>query len=297
MAIYGTGYRALTYRQVSDFARIWPIARGEYLALFRRWPGIVLFIACLLPGLFNLGVMFLQAGIMQVGAGEDQMATLRGSNPRMDSGSIEFFLTTIAEAPSFIAFVVLSSLSSSRSIAKDREAGALELYWTRCVEPQGYFLAKWIGSCLLVGTMTVGLPLLTWLLGGLLAPDWGYFESTLAFVPRTLVALALFTALLTTLAVMLSAVAATANLAAILWFSLLIGSAAVGRVLARVFEGAWWLKAINPWDASKRVAEWICGFVPREDYAPGYALVSLLLFLGLLGLWTARRMRRSEAIG
>lgn len=297
MTIHGTGYRALSYRQVSGWVRLWPVARGEYRGLFRRWPGIVLFIACLMPGLFNLGVMFLQVGVMQVGAGEDQLARLRGGNPRMDSGSIEFFLTPIAEAPSFLAFVVLTALASGRAIAKDRESGALELYWTRCIEPAGYFAAKWFGSFLLVATMTVGLPLVTWLLAGLLAPDWSYFESTLRTVPRVLLALAVFTAILTSLAVMLSAVAGTAKLAAIAWFSLLIGTATLGRILASVFEGTWWLKAINPWDASKRVAEWLCAYTPRQDYPVGYALAGLCLFLGGFAILTVRRMRRVEAIG
>jgi len=297
MAIYGTGYRGLDYRQNSMAARLLPIVWGEYRALFRRRMGVVLFFVCLGPALFNLATVLLQMGVLQIGGATERLQQLRSINPRMDGTRIEFFLSLLSEPPSFLAFLVLTAVVSCRSIAKDRETRALEIYWTRCVEPRGYFLAKALGCFLLLGTVTVAAPLVTWVLGCLLAPDWTYLQATLGFVPRVLAALAIFTAILTGIAVMFSAVAGTANLASILWFSLIVGAAAVGRVLARVFPGEWWFKVINPWDAGKRVAEWICGYTPVENYPVVDAWIALGVVIGGLGILVVRRTRRFEGIG
>jgi ABC-type transport system involved in multi-copper enzyme maturation permease subunit len=294
MSIYGAGYRALQYVPMPAWRRLWSVARLEYTVLFKRRLGIVMFILCLLPALFNLGVMLVQVGVMRIGAGEEHLVEMRAEFPRMDPAAMDFFLTPLNEPPSFLVFVLLTGLVSCRAIAKDRESRALEIYWTRCITPLGYFAAKWFGSLLLLGTIIVAAPALVWVLAVLLAPDWSYLEQTIGMVPRVLGALAVFTAAMTAIAVMFSAVATTANLASILWFSLLIGTGAVGRVLAQVFPGEWWLKAINPWDAVKRVAEWLAGHTPREDYPVGYGLVFSGAVIALLAAWTARRIRRAE---
>ena len=145
--------------------------------------------------------------------------------------------------------------------------------------------------------MFVAAPLFNWLLGVFLAPDWGFLEATWEFMPSVALGLVTFTAALTMVAVIFSALASTANLASILWLFLLLGTAAVGRVLARVFDGEWWFKAIDPWDAMKRVAEWICGYVPRQDYDPMLALGWMATLMIALGAVALRRMRSVEAIG
>ncbi len=297
MTIYGAGYRTLDYQQTGMWTRMWPVAWNVYRGLFRKRAGILLFVACMGPALFNIGVMMLQMGVMSVGASAEHLQTLREMSPRMNAGAIEFYLATIVEYPSFLAFVVLCAVVACRAIAKDRETGALEIYWTRCIEPRGYLFAKWLGSFLLVATVTVAAPLITWVMACLIAPDWSYLESSIAFVPRVLLAITLFTAVMTWLAVMFSSVATTANMASILWFSMLIGMDAIVRALVGLFHGEWAFKALNPWDAMQRITEWLSGYTPNEDFPVSYALISIAVVVGGLTAWSLRKMRRVEAIG
>ncbi len=297
MTIYGRGYRRLEYAPTTAWRRLWPVAGGEYRTLLRRRLGVVAFLLCLVPSIVNLGIMLLQTGVWQLGPDREWLAELRQQFPRNDPEAIDFYLVPIVgEVFSFVIFVMLTSLVSCRAIAKDRESNALEIYWTRGIGPGGYFFAKWLGSFLLVATPFVAAPALIWVLGVLMAPDWGMLERTVAFVPRVLLALALFTAALSYVAVAFSAMAGTANFATLLWLFLILGTAAVGRVLARVLQGEWWLKAINPWDAAKRLAECVAGYTPREDYDPLAAAAALALVLLGVTAGVLRRMRATEAL-
>ena len=47
----------------------------------------------------------------------------------------------------------------------------------------------------------------------------------------------------------------------------------------------------------KRIVEWICGQVPRQDYAPSVAVISISVLVAVLTALVLRRMRREEAIG
>jgi hypothetical protein len=294
MAIYGSGYRPLRYEPTAVVRRLWAVASQEYRTLFRRRLGVIAFVLCMTPSVANLGILLAYTGVWQLDLPAERLAQF----PRLNPETLDFYLVpVIGEIFSFVVFLVLTSLVSCRAIAKDREANALEIYWTRGIEPLGYFLAKWAGSFLLVGTAFVGAPLVIWLLGVVLAPDWGFLERTLPFMPRAALALVLFTAVLTYVAVAFSAVAGTANAASILWFALLVGSSVLGRMLAHFFQGEWWFKAIDPWDAMKRVVEWICDQVPLYDYAPSVALASIALLVAVLTALVLKRMRRAEAIG
>ena len=299
MAIYEIGYRALDYRQTSMAARIGSIVALEYKTLFRRKLGVVLFFLCMLPALFNLVVVLLWSGVLSFGGGpSDGWEKIGQVNPRMDPTAIEFFLVPVlGEPPAFLVFLVLTTLVGCRAIAKDRESNALELYMTRCIEPSGYLLGKWLGSFALLGTVFVAGPLLTWTVGVLISPDWTYFEQTRAFFPGALAGLAAFTALLTTVVILFSAAAASANAASALWLGVVLGTLALGNAVAGMLHGAWWCKVISPWDASKRVAEAIAGYVPTHDYPVGWAIGALAILLLPLAVVARRRLGRGEAIG
>ncbi len=293
MAIYGTGYRALEYAPTPRWRRLWPIAGYELRALFRRRLGVVLFLLCMIPAVANLGILLAWAGVWQLGAGDRLVGMAR-----FDPTTLDFYITpTVGEVPSFVVFLILSTLVSCRAIAKDRETAALEIYWTRGVRPLGYFAAKWLGSFLLIGLAFVLAPAVTWGVGAILAPDGSFWQQTSAFMPRVLLALTLFTAVLTFVAVGFSAIADNANGASLLWFVVLLGTTAVVRVLSRVFQGEWALKAINPWDAMKRIAEWISGATPVNDYSPGYALASIVVLVGVTGVVASRRLTEHGGVG
>jgi ABC-type transport system involved in multi-copper enzyme maturation permease subunit len=220
---------------------------------------------------------------------------MAAANPRADPLAAEFYLQPVV-LESFLAFLALSTLISCRSIAKDRAADALELYWTRSVTPAGYFLAKWFGSFLLVGVGFVLLPACLWVFALLTAPDESFLATTATFLPRVLLALCAFTAAMTWIATGFSALCRSATFASILWVLLLVGSTAIAGVLSRLLRGETWLRALSPWSAARRLAEWIAGVSPRLDHAPIAAAVSLGVLVLIVGILLARRLRLSEAV-
>jgi ABC-type transport system involved in multi-copper enzyme maturation permease subunit len=293
MAILPRGYRELSYQPTGTFGRLWPIARHELAAMFRLRFGGIIFVACLLPTIGQLIFLMVRAGIWDI----TPTGRAGGAVPfgdRMDPSNPSFFLWPITTM-SLVPFLVLTTLVSVRAIAKDRAAGALEIYWTRAISPWSYFIGKWYGSFLLLGAAFVAAPFVLWVVSVLLAPDWSQFEHTVQFMPGVLFGLTWMCATLALLAVSVSALASTPNMASILWLFLVVGSTFLGQILRMVLRDNW-TTAINPWRAAKRVVEGIAGVTPFFDYSPWVAFAWITgIALVLLGL-AARRLRVLEAV-
>ena len=67
MAIYGTGYRTLSYQPTPIWRRLWAVAREELRVLFRRRWGIVVYVICLMPTIFSLLIMLARIGVWPTG--------------------------------------------------------------------------------------------------------------------------------------------------------------------------------------------------------------------------------------
>lgn len=293
MAIFERGYRDLKYQATGAFARLWPIARFELAAIFRMRFGSIIFVACLAPTIGQLIFLLVRAGIWEVApSGRGGGAIPFGDH--LDPAAASFFLWPITTM-SLVPFLVMTTLVSVRAIAKDRAAGALEIYWTRAISPWGYFVAKWYGSFLLLAAAFVAAPFVLWLTSVLLAPDWSQFENTIAVMPRVLLGLIWLSATLALLAVSVSALASTPNMAAIAWLFLVVGTAFLGQILRRVL-GENWTTAINPWLAGKRVVESIAGVTPFFDYSPWAAFTWITGTAVALLVLAGRRLRVLEAV-
>jgi ABC-type transport system involved in multi-copper enzyme maturation permease subunit len=300
VTIYGVGYRSLQYRSESAVARLAAVAALEFRTLFRsRW-GVALFAICLLPSLVQLVFLMMHAGVLQFGPRgwvhglQEQLA----GNPglaRWIPTRLRFYLAPILEW-SLAPVLMLTVLVSSRAIAKDRAANALELFWTRGISPRGYFVAKWLGSLALLGLLCVGAPLVLWILGVVMAPDWGFLEQTWPFMPRALLGLAVFTVALSYLPVVFSAVAGSPNLASVSWCMLLLGSLAFGNVLSALLRDVAWEPVLSLWDAAATLARWIAGMPEREATVRG-AFVNLTVVSAALSALAIRRLRVREAVG
>jgi len=293
MAIFDRGYRDVRYVPTGTFARLWPIARHELAAMFRVRFGAILFLLCLAPSIGQLIFLLVRAGLWDVtpGGRAGGAIALGGA---FDPASSAFYLRPILTL-SFVSFLVLTTLVSVRAIAKDRAAGALEIYWTRGISPWAYFVGKWYGSFLLLASAFVAAPLVLWLTSVLVAPDWGQFEATIAMIPRVLLGFAGLCATMTLLAVSISALAPTPNFASIVWLVLIIGSQALGEVLSRMLRENW-LVALNPWRAGARLVEWIADYEPISDYSPWAALAGIGSTVLVLLILAARRLRVLEAV-
>lgn len=295
MTIHGSGYRGSSYRPTSGVRRVWAVAREEARLLFRTRLGVVIYGICQLPLMIGVVILMLAMGVIEIGGGVTPSRILRPGT-LLDPASHAFFLDARLKTTGFLTFVVLTCLVSCRAIAKDRAAGALEIYWTRGITPLGYFLGKWAGSFLLLASVFVVGPALQWGAGIWFAPDGSYLDRTLPFVPRALAGLTVLSALGSLMAVTFSALAGTPGLATVAWLVLLLGTEAVSRLLARLFGDVWHFKALAPWDALKRVVEWITGVQPLQDYPVETAAAGLGITLLVLGSGLVRRLR-FEVVG
>ena len=296
MTVFGVDYRSESYQSVKGWRRIWPLVRLEFGALFRGKWGTLLFVFCALPSLFRLFFLLVWTGALGFGAGR-MMSGRRGAALRdLMPDNREFYVETVVAAENgMFVIMLLMALATARVIAKDRATNALEFYWTRGISPWGYFLAKWLGSTLLVGLLTVAAPVFLWTVGVLLAEDWTFFQETVGFMPRAVLGLMTFTVVLTLLCTLLSAITATANLATILWCLLLVGGWAVAQLISDL-SGDRVESWLSLWGAAGTLARSIAGISERGASAAG-AWVFVGVATLVLGLLARRNLRLQGAIG
>lgn len=301
MTIYGAGYRPLQAPLVGRVRRLLPLFRAEFTSLFRTRMGLLGFLVALAPSIVNLVVLLVRFGVLRF-VNEHAPRRPRGARlpidvDRWDPASVRFYLEPIIDQFTGMAvFLILTGLVASRAIAKDRPTNALELYWTRGISPFGYFMAKWLGSFCLLATAMVLLPFLLWLTGVMLAEDWDFLQDTIAFVPGMVAALTCFTLVLSFLSVGLSALAASANMASVLWCMLLSSGAMVAHLVAVQTQSPTWVGACSVWDAARTLALHLAGLQHPEGTLTG-ALALLGLSVAVVGLLVRRRLRLREAIG
>lgn len=304
MTIYGHGYRARLagYAPEPVWRRLWPIARHEFRTLFRTVWGVVLFVFCLLPSVFNLVVMLITLGVLQIGALPRNMprhmprgmSRELGNVANMLPDHVEFYVESILER-SLLQLLILTAFVGCRAIAKDRASNALELYWTRGIGPRGYFFAKWGGSFLLLLLVAVVAPLMVWVVGVFVAEDWGFLQDTIGFMPRVLLGHGLFVAVVAWLALSISGMVQQPNFASVLWLILVAGSGAVAALLSELLDDAGWTRYLGLWQSLGDLDRWIAGAPLLGDSGP-HAAVSVLVYVAVLTLLMLRRMRRQEAI-
>lgn len=292
MTILERGYRRLVYSPTPMRARLWSIVAIEWKSLFKTKWGLFAFLLCALPSIASLLLILIRFGLWEFGP--PQMRQDQGES-RANPFSIRFYLDPVLRE-SYLPFLLITTLVSCRAVARDRTAGGLELLWTRAISPWGYFLAKWSGSITLLGTLFLGCPLALWVIAVFMADDWSLLEKTAPLMPGFAIAMVMLVTVLTFLATAFSVFAGTPGFASMLWLGLILGTFAAGTLLGRIFPDLSWLLAINPWDAAKRIAEWVCGVPRLREYPVGAAVLSLCImvmcsFLGLL-----RKLRTEEAL-
>jgi ABC-type transport system involved in multi-copper enzyme maturation permease subunit len=298
MTIYGTQYRPAPYAPTSAWQRLLPLVRLEFTSLFRsRW-GIVAFFLCVFPSVIRLVWMLMWVGVLSFGG---PALRIRSNAPRelqdMLPDNVRFYVEPIvAPEHGFMVFLMLTTLVTARAIAKDRPTNALEFYWTRGISPRGYFAAKWLGSFLLVSTMTVAAPVVLWLTGSLLSDDWSFFRDTAGSMPGAVAGLLVFTASLTGICILLSAVARSPNLAMILWCLLLGGSLVVAQWVGHRSGNLGIAASISPFVAAGALARALAG-IPQRGVSLGGAAALLLGSTAVLAALARRRLRLQEAVG
>ncbi|MGE3171107.1 MAG: hypothetical protein AB7O97_00690 [Planctomycetota bacterium] len=298
MTVHGLDYRPGPYRPTGRLQRLWPLAVVEFRSLFRGKWSIALFLVCAFPSLVRLVLLLFWLGVLGVGGDRARRAgaAAPGEFGQFVPTNIDFYVEqVVAPNHGLLPLLVLTALTTARAVAKDRATNALELYWTRGISPLQYFAGKWLGALMQIGTLTVGVPVVLWVVGVIFAEDWSFAADTIGFMPRAVLGLGVFTALLAALGVLVSAFSAGANVATVLWCLLVGGSQVVAEllgILTRDDYGAW----ISVWDAAAALARTVAGSAGPGDSAAGAAI--LLGGLGaLLVALARRRLRITEAVG
>ncbi|MBX3464865.1 MAG: ABC transporter permease [Planctomycetes bacterium] len=283
--------------EVSGWRRSWPLAQAEFLTLFRsRW-GVALFLLCLFPGLGRLVMLLIIFGVVNFGpVGLRARLQNRAEIPGLDPSRVDFYLEPVVSVmPGMVFFLLLTSLVVARTIARDRLANAMELYWTRGLSPLAYVACKWLGGWLVVASITVMVPLALWLTAGFLAEDWSLLATSAGGMARAAVGLVVVSAAWTGICLALSAICGSPNAAMVAWSMLLVGSSAVGVVLASALREPWLRSCLSLWEAGTVVVRAIAGVPQRGVSIPG-ACAMLAGCLIVTMLLARSRLRLEEAL-
>lgn len=277
--------------------RAWPLAEFEFRSLFRSSWGIVLFLFCLFPGLARLVMLLIIFGVLNFGpAGLRARLENRAQFATLDPWRVDFYLEPVLSVmPGLVFVMLLSTLVVARTVARDRMANALELYWTRGISPLAYVFGKWLGGFLLVALITVAVPGALWITACFLAEDWALMAGSAVGMARAVLGLLLVTWIWTGMCLAISTLCNRPNTAMVAWCMLLVGSSAVGVVLANVLHEPWLRSCLSVWEAGGVVVRAIAGVAQREASVPG-AVASLATTAILLAGAAWWRLRRTEAI-
>lgn len=292
-------YRPEVFTLVSGWRRWWPLAAQEFGMLFRSKWGVALFFLCLFPAVGRLVMLLILFGVVNFGPALRTRLASRGGQgfPQLDPSQVDFYVDPVLSTmPGMVFVLLLTAFVVSRAIARDRLANAHELYWSRGVTPGAYFLAKWLGSTALISLLTVVVPFVLWLAASFLAEDWSVLVDTGPSVLLGLAALLVITGAWTACCVMISAISATPNGAAVAWSMLLVGSSAVGFVLGRVLREPALQSSLSVWDAGRVLVYGMIG-KPAADGSMVGAAALFAVLLTALGLMTRRSFRVAEVVG
>jgi len=289
-------YRGAKFRQVPALWRWWPLAQQEFGLMFRSKASIALFCVCLLPLVVRLFVLMIRYGMVNFGVGARRETMMRSqAMAPWDPERPDFYLEMVMGTwPGLPVLILLTAATTAGSIARDRRTNALELLWTRGISPLAYFWAKYLGSLFSLGLITVLAPLVLWGAAVLMADDWQLFWNSLSFLPGLLAALVLTTALWTALCVLLSAICTAPSQAIVAWCLLVIGSTAVGNVMAASLREPNLRASLSVFDAGAILARNVAGAVVRGSSWPAATFLGCLVLL--LALLAARRLRLQEAL-
>jgi hypothetical protein len=284
-------------RATAAWRRLWPLADFEFRTLFRsRW-GVAMFLLCLFPGLGRLVMLLIVFGVIDFGpAGLRARLRNRGEIATLDPWRVDFYLEPVLSVmPGMVFTLLLTSLVVARTIARDRMANALELYWTRGVTPLGYLLAKGAGCLAVVGLVTVAVPLSLWAVAIFLAEDWSLLTDSGGTMVLAILGLLGVTLAWTASCLAISAICSSPNAAMVAWCMLLIGSSAVGLVVSNALREPWLRSCLSFWDAGAVLVRAIAGVPQRGVSVSGAAATLTLVVVTLLGL-ARLRLRLREVV-
>ncbi len=130
--------------------------------------------------------------------------------------------------------LILLVVVGTGTVARDKNAGALTFYFSKPISRTGYAVGKIASPFVFAMTVTFVPLFLVWVLGMAFTPEVLIPEGVYGLLWRLLAASVVVSLAASVVAVALSAVVRSANVAAASWVALALLSAAGGSMLARV---------------------------------------------------------------
>jgi len=267
MAIHDTGFRGFTGQRTSVFDRCMALWATELRRFLKSRRFLAFYVFCIFPAVIALVVVYIRFGVFEGQGSIGGMGVQRGARFNQLFGNsmdtVGFYLRPMIQDYRSIT-ILFSAVVGSAIISRDRQEGALELYFTRGIRPVHYFLAKWSVALTLILGQTLFPYLLVWVAAVFLAPDWAYFETTVGFIPHLIAAQLVFGLSLSLFAAAQSATTTSPRFAVMRWVGALFLLIIIANILYLQLRKEIWLM-VSPWHVLQRIAEGIGGATPEHN--------------------------------
>lgn len=299
--IHDFGLRGYDGGRVGVVDRILAITTTELRRVFSKRLFLMFFFAALAPAIIAFVFVWIRFIVIE---GSGQLVGFgRGMNRvGSDAGpfgrsifEVDFFFD-ILRGGSTALTLIYSGVVGAGIIARDRAAGALEIYFTRGIRPLAYFLGKLLAVWFLLLCQVLFGYLVVWIFAVSVAPtDSNYFATTWPFIPRLIAAQSFFCLTLAFWLVALSTSTDSVRFAVLRWIGVLAALRIIAGVLNR-FLMTPETNLLSPHQVVKRIAQAIAGAEPSS-----MSLSSALVVWGILCvlalIWARRHLRPVEVVG
>lgn len=300
-SIHDFGFRAYEGELTSPTARTLAIAKSEVRRTFASKRFLVFFFICLVPVFIAFVFIWIRFFVVEGSselAGFDRAARGmrgdRGPFGRQLTG-VDFYFDILRGGSTFLT-VVYSAVIGAGVIARDRAAGALEIYFTRGIAPWQYFVGKLLSVFFLLLCQVLFGFLVVWLFAVSVAPaDLDYFGKTFPFIPGLIAGQGLLCLTLAFWLTALSTSTESTRFALLRWVGVLAALRILGGLLRRFFQDPDWMM-ISPYQCVKRVAAELAGATP-SNLDVQYAFFTWAALCAAAFWWAKRHLRPVKVVG
>ncbi len=302
MGVQDFGFRVYEGGRTSVLSRILHLARLEVGRFFRSKKFLLFFIFCILPALMQFVLVFLEFVVFE-GSGKILGMDVPGGAVRMhrpgpfQSGisSFVFYFGPMLETGPMLVWLY-SAVVGAGSLARDRAENALEIYFTRGIQPMHYYLSKWLAVTFLLLCQLLFPFLVVWISAVFLAPDWTLFEKTVGYLPRLMYGQLFIAGTLALWTTSLSSSTSSPRFAAMRW----LGVFFVFRVIALIFYKRIFRDShamlVSPWNIVKEAGFWIVDEPTRYQIQEIYLFPVWFLLCVAALLWARHNLQPGRVV-
>lgn len=295
MAIHDFGYRGYQGERTGAVSRVLGIALSDFRQSFKSKLFLVFYVFCISPAIMAFVFVYLRFIVVE---GQGQVLGMRGNRGLTRwlgmVDTVEFY---VGRGEVVILTILFSGLIGAGVVARDRRAGALEIYFTRGIRPLHYVLGKFGGVLMLLLCQVLVPFLVVWLFGVAVASaESRFLETTGGFIWRVVIGQTFLCATLSYWLIALSSSTDSVRFALLRWVGGLSGLGLAALILYRIFgDPSWWV--ISPWKVTQKIAVGIAGGnLSPEGFELPLAWIGWAVLTAAATLWLRRHLRPVEVV-